>query len=101
MPYIRVSIARPRPGQERRLEEVMGKIVDFVGRQEGCQRSYLLKPHDDSGDIARIAIYDDEAAATRAANLDHMMSLRSEFNLAAQEGHMERGFFDIPHTPAS
>jgi len=97
MPYVRLSIARPRPGQGRRLEEVMGKIVDFVSRQEGCQRSYLLKPHDDSGDIARIAIYDDEQAADRAANNEHMMALRSELNLAAQEGHMERAFFDIPH----
>lgn len=101
MAYIRLSIARPRPGREKALEDVMARIVDFVGRQEGCQRSYLLKPHDDSGDLARIAIYDDEAAANRAANQEHMMALRSEFNLAAQEGHVERAFFDVPATPSS
>lgn len=92
MTYIRVSIAHPRHGQEKRLEEVQHQIAEWVRTQPGCRASYLLKPNDGSGDVARITIYDDEQAADAAANHQHLMSLRSELNLAADPNHTERGF---------
>jgi hypothetical protein len=57
MPYVRISIARPRPGQERRLEELQAQVAAFNARQPGCQQSWALHPHDESGDIARISIW--------------------------------------------
>jgi quinol monooxygenase YgiN len=98
MPYIRISIARARPGQEARLQELQGQIVALSAGQPGCERAYLLYPHDESGDVARISIWDSEAAAEQAASTDAMLSLRSELNLAAAEGaHSERAFSDRPH----
>ncbi|MCA9825565.1 MAG: antibiotic biosynthesis monooxygenase [Dehalococcoidia bacterium] len=95
MPYIRISIARPRPGQEKRLAELQQAIADYSAKQPGCDRSYVLRPHDHSGEIARISIWDNESQAEAAANSDHMLSLRSELNLAAAEGgHSERAFSD-------
>jgi hypothetical protein len=44
MPYVRISIARPRPGQERRLEELQAQIAAFNARQPGCQQSWALHP---------------------------------------------------------
>ena len=95
MPYIRLSIAKPIRGQESRLEELMRKLSDLSAEQEGCLETFVLRPHDDSGEIARIAVYADEAAAEQAANSQSFMALRSEVHLASNPGHIERAFFSI------
>ncbi|MGE3076995.1 MAG: antibiotic biosynthesis monooxygenase [Dehalococcoidia bacterium] len=95
MPYIRISVSKPRRGEEARLEELMRKLTDLAAQQEGCMESYLLRPHDDSGELARVAIYQDEAAAEVAANNQSFMALRSEIHLIVEPDHMERAFFSI------
>ncbi|MCK9517947.1 MAG: antibiotic biosynthesis monooxygenase [Dehalococcoidia bacterium] len=95
MAYIRLSIARPRKGEEARLEQLMRQIAEAVSQQEGCIDCYVLKPHDDSGEIARISIYTNEDAAEQAANTAHIMSLRSEQHLLSEPGHVERAFFTV------
>ncbi len=95
MPYVRISIARPRTGQEQRLADLQQSIADFVAKQPGCERSYVLRPNDNSGEIARITIWDNESQAEAVANSDHMLALRSELNLTVAEGgHTERAFSD-------
>jgi quinol monooxygenase YgiN len=95
MAYIRVSIAKPRRGQEARLEELMRKLETIIREQPGCTASYLLKPHDESGEIARISIYDNEDVGEAAANNQQVMALRSEMHLLSEPGHIERAFFSI------
>jgi heme-degrading monooxygenase HmoA len=95
MPYIRLSIARPIKGQESRLQEIMTKLNDLSKDQPGCRESYVLKPRDDSGEVARIAIYDSEAEAETAANNSSFMALRSQLHLVSEPGHVERAFFSI------
>ena len=95
MPYIRLSIAKPRRGEEARLEDVMRKLSDLSASQEGCVESYVLRPHDDSGEIARIAVYSDEVTAEHLANSQSFLSLRSELHLIAEPGQVERAFFSI------
>lgn len=95
MPYIRLSIAKPRRGQEARLEDLMRKLEATLKAQPGCITSYLLKPHDDSGEIARIGIYENEDAAESAANSQSVMAIRSEIHLASEPGHIERAFFTL------
>jgi quinol monooxygenase YgiN len=95
MSYIRVSIATPRKGQEARLEELMRKLEGIIREQPGCTASYLLKPHDDSGEVARIAIYENEDLAESAANNQNVMAIRSEIHLASEPGHIERAFFSV------
>ena len=95
MAYIRLSINRPRRGEEQRMEDLLRKLTLLTSGQEGCTDTYLLRPHDDSGEIARIAIYNDEASAEHAANSQSVMALRSEIHLLAEPGHVERAFFSI------
>lgn len=95
MPYIRLSIAKPRRGEEARLEEVMRKLSELSSAQDGCVESYVLRPHDDSGDIARIAVYTNETTAEHAANSQPFLALRSELHLVAEPGQVERAFFSI------
>jgi quinol monooxygenase YgiN len=95
MPYIRLSIVHPRRGEEGRAEELLRKIARAVRESEGCLESYVLRPHDDSGELARISIFENEDSAERAANGQTMLALRSELHLASEPGHVERAFFTV------
>ncbi len=93
MPYVRISIAKPRRGEEARLREIIERINADASSREGCLETYLLQPHDESGELARLAIYRDEASAEAAASSQSMMALRSEMHLLVEPGHTERAFF--------
>lgn len=95
MPYVRLSIAKPLRGQEARFDEVMRKLSVLSAEAEGFVEAFLLKPHDDSGETARLTVYRDEASAGLIANSSSFMALRSELNLVAEPGHAERAFFSI------
>ncbi len=95
MAYVRLSIASARPGQTKNLENIMRKLNDFSLSQPGCQSSVIMKPHDDSNEVARLSIYESEAAAEHVANSDHVLALRSELHLAAEPNHVERAFFTV------
>ncbi len=95
MTYIRLSIAKPRRGEETRTLELMQRLSEIAATQPGCSASYVLRPHDESGEIARIAIYESEHAAESVANTQTVLSLRSELHLAIEAGHTERAFFSV------
>jgi quinol monooxygenase YgiN len=95
MAYVRLSIARPVRGQAERVEKLMRELADSASRSQGCLASYLLRARDDSGEIGRVAIYEDEAAADATANDAHIMALRSELHLHIEPGHVERSFVTI------
>lgn len=99
--YIRLSIARPRPGQEQELREVQAEIVRWTRTQPGCEQSYLLHPHDQSGEVARIGIYESEDIADAIAQTPHLMSLRSKLNHLATPDGEERGFHVESDDPAA
>ena len=60
-------------------------------KHPGCTSSMVVKARDAGGDVARITMYVDEAAADATANDNHIMALRSELHLAS-ETQMERSF---------
>jgi quinol monooxygenase YgiN len=95
MTYIRLSVVKPRPGQEERAVEILHALSAATAGSPGWQANYVLRPHDDSGDLARISIYEDEASAEREAATPTVLSLRSELHLVVEPGHRERGFFSI------
>ena len=95
MPYIRLTINKARRGQEARLEELMRKLAALSEGQPGFIQDWLLRPNDNSGEIARIAVYENEAAAEATANNQSWMALRSEIHLCVEPGHQDRAFFSI------
>ena len=95
MAYVRLSIARPRRGEEARFEEIMRRLTEVTSKQAGCTASYMMKPDDDSGDIARISFYEQEQQADAAAQSPTIMALRSELHLICEAGHIERGFLTV------
>lgn len=86
MAYVRMSVAKPRRGEEARVEEIFERINTEAAKNDGCLETYLLHPHDDSGEVARMAIYTDEDAAEAAASNDAVLALRSEMHLLVAAG---------------
>ena len=96
MAYVRLTIVKPRTGQESHVEEIIRRLADLAGKQPGCLQSFILKPHDDSGEIARLGIWTDEHAADHAASDNAIMAARSDLNQwLVPNGHEERAFFSI------
>lgn len=95
MAYVRISIAKPNRGEEARLRAVLERINTEAARHEGCLETFVLEPHDGSGELARLAVYSSEAAAEAAASSDAMLALRSEMHLLVEAGHSERAFFTV------
>jgi quinol monooxygenase YgiN len=93
MPYVRLTIVKPVHGREAQVEDLMRRLSEAGAAQEGCLASYILHPHDDSGEVARLAIYSDVASADKAANSNTFLSLRAELHLAVEPDHVERAFF--------
>lgn len=95
MAYVRLSIARPRRGEEARFEQIMQRLTEVTEQQPGCTAAYIMKPDDGSGDIARISFYESGHDADTAAQSATIMALRSELHLASEPGHIERGFTTV------
>lgn len=96
MSYIRLTVVKPRPGQEAHVEQIIRRLADLAGKQPGCLQSFILKPHDESGEVARLAIWTDEHAAEHAANDHTIMAVRSDLNQwLTPNGHVERAFFSM------
>lgn len=96
MAYVRLTIVKPLHGHESHVEELIRRVAELASKQDGCLESWVLKPHDDSGEIARIAVWQDEHAAEHAANDTSIMAARSELNQWLEpRGHVERAFFSV------
>jgi len=95
MAYVRLSVVKPRPGSEERTLKLLKALSAATAGSSGWLEDYVLQPHDDSGEIARISIYADESDAEREAATPSVLSLRSELHLVIEPGHRERAFFSV------
>lgn len=93
MPYVRVSLMKPKSGQVEHANALLDQLIEFYEQQPGYQGGYRLTPHDGSGRIGRIGIWDEQTSAEHAATDDHDMALRSELNMVVESGsHQELSF---------
>lgn len=100
MPYIRISLMQPKHGQEQHVQELLDELVRFYEKQPGYIQGFTLRPVDRARHIGRIGIWERDEDAIHAAQHDHDMALRSQLNMAIEEGsHEELSFEGIPATP--
>ena len=95
MAYVRLSVVRPRPGREDEALRILHSLSAATEGSPGWVAGYVLKPDDDSGELARISIYEQESDAEREAASDKVLALRSELHMVIEPGHRERGLFTI------
>lgn len=93
MLYIRISLMKPKRGQEREVASMMDDLVAFYREQDGFVDGFKLMAADEMGDIGRVTVWKSEAAADATAQMEHVLSVRSRLNPLVEEGsHDERSF---------
>lgn len=92
MPYIRLSLAKPRPERMQEVRKHYEELVSYVAKMEGCLAAWVMVPHDDSGEIGRMSMWATQADANRAANDPHTMALHSELEFDTSGGVWDRSF---------
>lgn len=92
MPYLRLTLAQPRPERRDEVRQHYQELVAHVKTLPGCIDAYVLEAHDQSGEVGRISIWENAEAAHRAANDPHAMSLHAELHFDVQGSLWDRSF---------
>ena len=91
MPYVRVSLMRPRAGEEERVRYLIDRLVGFFSSKPGFLSGYRLEPVEPDGYMGRIGVWDTAEQADKAAQEDFDLALRSQMNMSVAE-HIEYSF---------
>ena len=92
MPYMRLTLAHPRPDRRAEVLEHYQELVAHVRALPGCLDSYVLEANDQSGEVGRISIWENADAAHHAANDPHAMALHAELHFDVQGSLWDRSF---------
>lgn len=95
MAYVRSSLMSPTAGREAEVDEYQRRLLEFFEKQPGFVAGHLLKATVDSREVGRLTIWEDKAAADRAAMQQHVLSLRSLLHEAVEAGHSDRAFVTL------
>jgi quinol monooxygenase YgiN len=92
MPYLRLTMAHPRPERRAEVLEHYEELVAHVLTLPGCLAGYVLEAQDQSGEVGRMSLWEDADAAHRAANDPHAMALHAELHFDVQGSLWDRSF---------
>ncbi len=91
--YIRLSLMNPKPGEEKLVAGLMDNLLEHFAEQPGYVRGYALLDGDPQGRVGRITLWESEEQADRAANTQHVLTVRSEIMQRIEEdSHIERSY---------
>ena len=92
MPYVRLAFAHSRPERREEVRQHFEELVRYIRTMPGCLASYVVYPHDETGEIGRMSVWDNLEAANRAANDPHAMSIHSELMFDVHGSIWDRSF---------
>lgn len=94
--YIRISFMNPKPGSEELVAGLMDNLLKSFVDQPGYVRGYALLDGDPQGRVGRITVWNSEEDADRAANTQHVLTVRAEIMQRIEEdSHIERSYTAI------
>jgi heme-degrading monooxygenase HmoA len=102
MAFVRISVMVPNPGQEARVQEILGDLVKFYQGRQGFVTAYCLSAdqHATVKRMGRVSIWASEEDAHRTASEQHDMALQSELKILVQAAS-EQEFSFIGTQPAA
>jgi quinol monooxygenase YgiN len=92
MPYIRLTLVHPRPERRAEVRRHYEELIAYVRTLPGCLAGYVIEPHDESGEVGRISIWESAEAAHHAANDPHALALHAELHFDVQGSLWDRSF---------
>ena len=91
--YVRLSLMKPKPGEEKLVAGLMDNLLEFFADQPGFERGYALLEGDLRGRVGRITLWESEGQADHAANTQHVLTVRAEIMQRIEEdSHIERSY---------
>lgn len=91
--YVRLSLMNPKPGKDKLVAGLMDNLLESFADQPGYVRGYALIDGDPQGRVGRITMWASEQEADRAANTQHVLTVRSEImQLIEDDSHIERSY---------
>ena len=91
--YVRLSLMKPKPGEEKLVAGLMDNLLEFFTEQHGFERGYALLEGDSQGRVGRITLWESEEQADHAANTQHVLTVRAEIMQRIEEdSHIERSY---------
>lgn len=96
MPYIRLTLAKPRPERYDEVRRHYEELVKYTSTLSGFVAAWVVVPHDDSGEIGRLSMWQTQEDAHHAANDPHAMSLHAELEFDALGNLWDRSFDAFP-----
>ncbi len=83
MASVRVTLLRPRTGDEEELLEALQQLDNYLGASAGLLMSMVLR--DSGGAVGRMAVWESAATANGEAVTHHVLALRSRIQGLAEE----------------
>lgn len=80
MPFIRLTMASPRPERRAEVRRHYEELVAHVAGLPGCLGGWVLEPSDDTAEVGRLTMWETEADAHHAANDPHALALHAELH---------------------
>ena len=91
--YVRLSLVRPKAGQEEKVAEILNDLVGFYAAQPGYLQGYTLETNAPGSEVGRLTMWKSEHDAEATASNQHVMAQRSELLRLVEGGsHIERSF---------
>ena len=91
--YVRLSLMKPKPGEEKLVAGLMDNLLEFFTQQPGYERGYALLEGDRQGRVGRITLWKSEGQADHAANTQHVLAVRAEImHRIEDDSHIERSY---------
>lgn len=78
MPFVRLTLATPRPERVAEVRRHYEDLVAYLRDKPGFVDGWVVVGSADTGDVGRMTLWESEEAANHAANDPHAMSLHSE-----------------------
>ncbi|MFQ5861219.1 MAG: hypothetical protein ACE5IG_06695 [Dehalococcoidia bacterium] len=98
MPIARLALVRPLPGREQEVNRLQDQLIEAFAQQPGYILGFRFSIRERPRETGRLGIWESLDAADEAALVDHVMSLRSQLNLAISGRHEEL-IWDLQGSP--
>jgi hypothetical protein len=88
--YVRLSLARPKAGNESGVARIEEDLMAFFAKQPGYLHGYQIVGGDSEGRVGRLTLWESGQHADQAAQTEHVLAQRSELlMLIEDETHVE------------
>lgn len=97
MPFVRISIAKPRAESRDEIRRYFQDLIESTSHLPGFITGYVLESSASSGDVGRVTIWESQEMANRAANDAHVMAIHSRL-IPDNRGHLQDWDMDSTFT---